>query len=151
MTGASRSLGCISNLIGLIFRGHFKRPSVFQNWHFFSRRWTQQPVLEIAGWNLVFLRSLVHCPPVLKNSSNCCCYVYFRTVSLCPWYGDSPHNMQKRVGRDQRTAQCNGLYTYRAHLKIPACSPGYLLGLYFEPEDEGDMFLQNVWKVLPIL
>jgi hypothetical protein len=37
-----------------------------------------------GGWNLVFLRGLIHCPPFLKDSSNCCCsvYTYFRIFAL---------------------------------------------------------------------
>jgi hypothetical protein len=36
------------------------------------------------------------------------------------------------------------LHRYEPTSRFPPASPGYLLGLFFDPEDEGDMFLQNV-------
>jgi hypothetical protein len=35
--------------------------------------------------------------------------------------------------------------TYRLHLQLPACfHAGFLLGLFFDPKDGGDIFLRNV-------
>jgi hypothetical protein len=34
--------------------------------------------------------------------------------------------------------------TYRLHLLATCFYAGFLLGLFFDPEEEGDMFLRNV-------
>jgi hypothetical protein len=40
-------------------------------------------------------------------------------------------------------SECHILFNvYRLHKCL--CSAGLLLGLFFDPEDEGDMFLRNV-------